>query len=955
MSLPIDNQIKLYKKIGLLFKGQKSGEDLVSGFMTAADEYARAIGSETHCEFLLLSWGSGPLGTLGVREFANMYVTADVPEGDESDRIANLTVPRGTDHEEVRDKISEYDIQARTANLASLSRMHRERVNAPLWVLGYPDKSAKSREQQVHIAGPESDSLYQLMEQYYPHVTDLGARYGLLRQILIQRYFGLSNQDPDLWPYDKDNIYYIPKYSDVRENDARFACQAVFGFRDLTLSTFRYMQKAGNLFMDLLLTHLANIVNLQSSARGLATSVENKGFAHNLNYVVHAPNIETSEIRFPREVYITGKNLEELRLSYESLARAYDASISALSTQSEVLKYLAARQTYIAQRGWGARPHMVILPLSELFSVVRSDAPVFTTLLSLAIKADVALEPETPGVLAFLPGGRSAVNAIRNILENLVRNIAKHSSTGIRSRLQQPASGTLYVRLTCRPTPDLLVIEISIDGYDHSSFSSIAEKMSNVFLVDDSDEISPNSENRGMLEVILSCMALRGLPVELLRGRKSLAYKKTKAGLKVLVPDNFGGRRTALKQNKLLEIEVASDTTLVHRFCIRRAVPILCLVDDDEQVVSHNEEIARLHDVRDSAPDFKGESFVVLDSARQVSRTSLEALAEHVPIPRISSSEALAGKSTSIEALADLWLQRITKHLHWVNGCESLHTIIVVGGPTSLGERIVCRGNVRIVFVLDWEAAGSLKFDNRALAESATCCAILTHGMGIPSTSRETVKQFGVYRGPTIEGWKDGNPIRSVIFDVANSSITGHEKGSDVVALCEFVEAARAQVLIVDERFEKLFGSKPASRRDTCEGLPPQLTFPQGWALQGVHLSMNLDLLQDMDWHSFDFVLVHDGWWRSSLSGNAPESLSATALQWRRAHVVVHSDGSTFKAARDKGDLFTLSWSGLYDVLDRGSKVELLRLIQRAQRLSRREALKAQFRGSAVEEAYWTD
>jgi hypothetical protein len=946
---PLSNQITLYEEIGSIFKDRTPGAELLCGLMDSMVRFATnqqtsiPTRARTRCTFATLLWGTGPLGRLGAREFHNAIIPAD-PE-DPASEEEWLTLHDMSLTAKVQNLMTAYNRDLRIHGLTNLSRLHTNIVDAPFWVFGYPDaeskrKEVKARAKKENKRPYEYDSLYQLVKQnteralkdefenrkkdnpaalppQIPRREDIWKNRQRFLKVLSARYF-------DGKPPMHKNLYYVPKYSVVSNGNAEFACQGIFGFGGIDISTYRYMQKAMNLFMDLLLAHLGHILNLESTAKGVATSVENKGFSHNLNYLVHAPDTWKADIA----TLNASSNLRDW-------IDAFYFATSDLSKQRADMRYLAARQAFIASRAWGRRLAMHIVPMSELLESVQEDASVYSTLLKVSIPTPVFVDPKNEDLFLQLPGGRAGFNAVRNILENLVRNVGKHADGPTRDRII--ADTRLKLEISGQSTVELVALTFTLDGYGHSSFEQLSKAFDagSLYLI---NGYLPNEVNRGTLELMLDGLTLRGLPIEWLRtkSRIEIIADPVRECIDVFVHGHTNGLREdgELLKKQVLRVERQDGTRISHTFFLGRGHPILWLTVSYARGVGtpENWTSRRLVLGRDTSSSYRSESFVVVSRADELT-PAFQAFKTVSPFLRISNREEISQLPNQKEALEALWSERISIHGAFPpKKVGSSHLLVVTGLEPFVDSRIYSSQGAELVRILQVPFLRSFISDQVSadqVIRGSECAAVLSHLKEIPSWALEATKTFGSYSGPLIDGYKAGNELRAAVERLQR----GQNKPSDRSFLFEYLEACFLKILIIDERFEKLHSNLKAHSRPNCNGLPDELSFADSWALQGVHLTMNLRDIEHFDseiFQSFDFILVHDGWWRGNLGGNAAQALSQLATPQLQQRVIVHSDGDTFESA--KGLLFCQRWSGLIEILELGTKAQLIQQIQRARR-----------------------
>jgi len=516
----------------------------------------------------------------------------------------------------------------------------------------------------------------------------------------------------------------------------------------------------------------------------------------------------------------------------------------------------------------------------------------------------IAKDLEVP--MVNLPCGLLCVNSFRNVIENIVRNVAKHSSPELREYLQHHERVLeLILKVSKRSAandrePDEIWFSVRHKDLGRTSFDHLKKilKREGFLLVD--DQLRRGTDRHGILEIVLAAAFVNSIGTDRLSGSRAIKTVIEKDDIKFLVDGQFIGRITFEPNGERLVFELR----------LRRA--FLCAFETEAskraimRVASNLWEDAGLET---NKPSDDSPIYIISDNEEHDSQ--FLCCSKRINTNRLVFYSPALWPYVPGNAKQFCDYQYVfSRHLPWK---------LVIVGKSGLNGAI--GGQIEI------ECVSSLP------AEQVPGILYLLHDQEAP-----TNPDLGTDRWSRtgFVGYKPLSPIRPAVEDALNGD---PEAAWD---LLELLEPMGWQILIIDERSEPsvLSDSMP---RDVMAGVKGSYSVREGWLFQGVDIvpipprtedvSKKWSLEESTRWplESYDIILVHDGFLRRAAMKHNRERLESIFGDRLKRTAVVHSDGSSFQSVEELGgDLLCQRWSDLEAILRRGSKQELLAQIRSA-------------------------
>jgi hypothetical protein len=761
--------------------------------------------------------------------------------------------------------IGEYRAKLKEAQLETLTEYHIRVASPPFWVLGHPgDKRGGSGDTLASLILNYNDGKKGVPKSQ----RQLDALIGKFRNIVYSRYF----QDDWDGTAEKRNLYYIPKYGTFGAAvNSPFAFELIFAFDDLPgKPRYRYLQRASNMFADMLLAHLLSDHLIRSTATLAATSIEERSLLHNLSY-------------------------------------AFDS----MSNYKALLDYTRKRQNWIARRSSGEFITPAAVSSTDITDAVVRDIAIFESLIQANLPGATVspLRPKGSSYeLLSIPGGSLGINSIRVILENLIRNAAKHSNDSIRATLTCIGIG---IEVGAAGPTDYHRFSIVLNAYDKHSFRSIVKHLRSAYLLD--RNLVPPSSSYGLLEILLSCMALRDIQpwVAGLGPAKEGGWtfrsnpKERKAAISLRHSKGDRGR----PEPPLLEVSQLGPNTLEFSLFLRKMG-----AGHVSPGVTVHEQLSRYFD-RGSQYGANA-PFVIVGS-------SDDPIRDDFPFCYPVQADDLIGMAPE-SLLPQLWSLALRSVFS-----AGVRVIVV-----SAGQGRLTFGTMGIVIDL----VQSLTEAEQILVDNSMVAAVLVHDYERSDEALLKLWSINLKKRFIVESWKDSNPIRQCLDRIISSMGLQPEGGAaDECYLSDYLTSSQISICVIDERCKGLLSGVNVASRTATTGMPSEsLTFVEGWALQNVFMAIDTTgkstILSEIDFGGFDLIFIHDGFLRS-------ESDFASKVRKRifnrapnaKNRVVVHSDSYSFFSAR-RGNLLCTTWTELKTVLLSGSKQQLLQVARNARR-----------------------
>ncbi len=427
--------------------------------------FADAITSELYSEecpidFIICAWGHDEVGKQGQELFGNCQ------SDDDKGTLSVYRVGDSFDENKESTSIRTYRQARSDRKLPSLSELHEKQVTAGFWLFGRPNETPP-------ISYATLDGLIGTWKKHLDERDTKDIRIPFLN-VLAKRYFNTRSARVQK---DKDNLYFIPKYG-VGTSDPDGTppeLHLIVGFKKFPNATPTYASRACNLLADLLVSYAGNHLKIQAAAREAIHDIDYNSLLHNLRYAQGTASSEAA------------------------------------------MRYFLERLAYTNRRSQAAVPVKQPFALGDLERTIRGDQPILHQLIQNEINATLKITPFIAKGLVSAPFGSSAVNAVRAVLENVIRNFAKHADLEEREFWQ---GRDVPVHLRVEENGDRYKLSIIIPDRDKKSFNQLCNKYDPESTSEEkvpefwflNDKLERLSHSQGILENLMNACLLRFVP-----------------------------------------------------------------------------------------------------------------------------------------------------------------------------------------------------------------------------------------------------------------------------------------------------------------------------------------------------------------------------------------------------------------------------------------------------------